>query len=174
MTGTTRDAAALLRGAAAGGLTVALSIAAHTAAGGGTAAGAVAAELAVVAATVGCLAATLRHADRTPLLVALLGAGQLLSHLVQSSAGHAHAGTSPVMVGTHLAAVAVGAALIASGGRLCAALSRAVRVGARATGPQPVGPAVMRPVRAAHGRPRATVMLAGPVARRGPPVGAAC
>ncbi|MCK0176212.1 hypothetical protein [Mycolicibacterium sp. F2034L] len=174
MPGTTRDPAALLRGVAAAGFTAPLAMAAHAAADGGPSGGPATTGLAVVAATVGALAATLRRADRMPVLIALLGAGQLVGHAVLAASGHGHGGAavSPAMLVAHTAAVALGATLIAAGGRLCAALSRAVRVAVRLSGPPPAGPPAVRWVRHAHRSLQILRMFAGPVSHRGPPVGA--
>lgn len=171
-----RDPAALLRGVATAGLTATLAVAAHTHAGGTTATGPVTVGLAVVAVTVGALAATLRRADRMPVLVVLLAAGQLAGHAVLGATDHAHAaagGPAASMPATHLAAVAAGAALIALGGRLCAALSRAARAAARRSAPHPPEPVAVRSTRHAHRSLQSPLMLAGPVSHRGPPVSAA-
>lgn len=160
---------------AAAGLTATLAAVAHTAASGDVTAGAAATGLAVVAATVGALAATLRRADRTPVLLMLLGAGQLAGHGVLAASGHVHTSLvpPPPMLVTHLVAVAVGAALISAGGRLCAALCRAVRAAVRLAGPRPPEPPATRRLRDATRALQIRLTPAGPVTRRGPPVGAA-
>ncbi|MBO0679817.1 hypothetical protein JRC04_27445 [Mycolicibacterium sp. S2-37] len=175
MSGTTRDPAALLRGVAAAGFTAPLAVAAHAAADGSLTAGPAVTGVAVVALTVGALTATVRRADRMPVLLALLGAGQLTGHAVLGSSGHAHGGAAApaAMLVAHAVAVALGAALIAAGGRLCAALSRAVRVVVRLADPRPAGPPAIRWARSAHHGLQALSMFAGPVSRRGPPAGAA-
>lgn len=172
MTGPTRDPAAQLRGAAAAGLTAALAVAAHTTANGALPTGAVVLALAVVAGTVGALAATVRGADRIPVLVGLLGGGQVFAHVLLDLGGHAHsaAAPSPSIWGAHVVAVAAGAALIATGGRLCAALSRAVRVAVRLVSPLPGAPARVLPVREAGWVRHTTSVLLGSVTHRGPPV----
>lgn len=174
MTGPTRDPAALLRGAAAAGLTATLAVAAHASASGALPTGAVGIALVVVAGTVGAIAATARGADRTPVLVGLLGAGQVLAHVLLDIGGHAHSAASPSvpMWCAHVGAVTLGAALIASGGRLCAALSRAVRVAVRLVGPRPSAPVAAVVTRDTGRTLQATLVLLGSVTHRGPPVGA--
>lgn len=123
MTDVRRDPAALLRGAAVGLLTPALAFAAHGAAGGALVGGAVLVQLAVLALTLGAVAATAHAAGRTWVLWVLLGTGQLLSHLLLTSAGHLHGvdavRSGAVMLPAHAAAVWLGALLIAGGARLC-------------------------------------------------------
>lgn len=174
MTGPTRDPAALLRGAAAAGLTAALAVAAHTTASGTPPSGAVVVALTVVAATVGALASTVRGADRVPVLLALLGAGQVLGHTILDVSGHAHAAppSAPMWL-AHGAAVALGATLIATGGRLCAALSRAVRVAVRLVHPRPHVPGAVFVARDTGRTLQATLVLLGSVTHRGPPVSSA-
>jgi hypothetical protein len=176
MTDVRRDPAALLRGVAVGLLTPALAFAAHGAAGGGPPVGAVLVPLAVLALTLGAVAATARTANRATVLWALLGAGQLVAHLLLASAGHLH-GVDPLRPGTgmllaHVAAVSVGALLISGGARLCAAVSSAVRV--------PVVPARVLPASATQAAvtgadqpPHSALFLAASMSHRGPPVGAA-
>lgn len=173
MTHVPPNPAARLRGTAAGLLTAALAVAAHGVGSGALPMGASAAELVLLAATVGALAATIARAADPRVLLALLGAGQLLGHLMLSAAGHAHStAASPpaaVMLIAHLTAIAVGAILIAAGDRLCCAVSRAVRAAVRTPGPiVPAPPAV-----AAGGADqplRSSLLLAASVSHRGPPV----
>lgn len=175
MTEVRRDPAALLRGAAVGLLTPALAFAAHSVAGGGLPGGAVVVQLAVLALTLGAVAATSTVTNRAGVLWALLGGGQLLAHLLLASAGHVHAGDplrpGPGMLLAHAAAVSVGALLIAGGARLCAVVSCAVRV---PTTPAQVlpEPAPRRVVVVADQPPRSALFLAASMSHRGPPVGA--
>lgn len=169
-----RDPAALLRGAAVGLLTPALAFAAHGAAGGGLPGGAVVVQLAVLALTLGAVAATTGAANRASVLWALLGTGQLLSHVLFASAGHAH-GVAPAYPGAamllaHVMAVWVGALLIAGGARLCAVVSGSVRVPAA---PAQVLPESSTPrvVVGADQPPRSALFLAASISHRGPPVG---
>src|SRR5262249_15147614 len=97
------DSPARWRGAATALLTAALSVGAHVLAGGSTSGAGVSLVL-VVAGTLGAVAAGAHRARRTPGLIGLLAAGQLLCHLVLAAAGHSHAaggGLSPLMLGTH-------------------------------------------------------------------------
>ena len=160
-----------LRGTAAGLLTAALAVAAHGVAGGALPTGASAAQLAVLAATVGTVAATLARAADTQVLLGLLAAGQLFGHVMLSAVGHSHASATPAaaMLVAHLAAIAAGAVLIAAGDRLCRAVSRAVRAAVRTVCP----PVVVAPVMASGDADqplRSALLLAASVSHRGPPV----
>ncbi len=166
-------AAARWRGAATGALTVTLSVLAHTAAGGALPTGSGAALLAVVAATLGALAATMAGGETTRGLLALLASGQVFGHLLLAVAGNHHAATSGspplVMVAAHVAAVFVGAALIAAAGRLGDALSRAAHAATTpGCAPVRVGPAGA--MRSADQPLRSALELAASVSHRGPPV----
>jgi hypothetical protein len=167
------NAAARLRGAAAGLLTAALAVAAHGGAGGGVPTGTAVVLLAVLATTVGGLAATSARTADVRALLALLAASQMVGHVMLSVDGHSHgapASPGPAMLGAHAAAVAAGAALIAAGDRLCRAVSRAVEVTVRAIVPPVPG----RPVLATAGADqpmRSALLLAASVSHRGPPVG---
>ena len=81
--------AARLRGTATGLLTAALAVAAHAVGSGVPPTGAVVAQLAVLAATVGALAATIARAADARVLLGLLAAGQLCGHVILSAVGHA-------------------------------------------------------------------------------------
>jgi hypothetical protein len=72
---------ARLRGTAAGLLTAALAVAAHSMGSGAPPTGAVVAQLAVLAATVGALTATIARAADARILLGLLAAGQVCSHV---------------------------------------------------------------------------------------------
>jgi len=154
-------------------LTAALAVAAHGAAGGGLPSGPTAAMLALLSITLGALVATRRDAADFRVLTAVLAAGQLLSHVLLGAGGHAHSPTTGapqlLMLGTHLVAVAVGAALIAAGGRLAAVLSRVLVVATRLVRrPDDAGsaPAVVsadQPLQSAR-------LLSASLSHRGPPV----
>ena len=107
------DPAARLRGTAAGLLTAALAVAAHAAGGGAPSTGAVVVQLAVLAATVGALAATIARAAHARVLLGLLAAGQLCGHIILSAVGHSHASTTAppavVMLAAHVVAIGAGA-----------------------------------------------------------------
>jgi hypothetical protein len=168
-------AAARLRGTAVGLLTAALAVAAHGAAGSDAPTGGAVVLLAVFAATVGGLAATIARAADVRVLVALLAAGQLVGHAMLGVAGHSHGGAAspaPALLVGHALAVGAGAILIAAGDRLCRAVSRAVGAAVRAVAaPIPGRPAV---VAAGTDQPlHSALLIAASVSHRGPPVGCA-
>ncbi len=165
--------AARLRGSAAGLLTASLAVAAHgVGAGAAPPTGAAAALLAVLAATVGALAATIRCAADTRVLIGLLAAAQLIGHLMLATSGHNHAAAAPpaaAMLIAHLVAVLAGAVLIAAGERLCRAVSRAVQAAVRIVCPPPaVEPVAHMPD--ADQPMRSVLLLAASMSHRGPPV----
>jgi hypothetical protein len=165
--------AARLRGTAAGLLTAALAVAAHAAGGGAPPTGPVVAQLAVLAATVGALAATIARAADARVLLGLLAAGQLCGHIVLSAVGHSHASTTAppavVMLAAHVVAIGAGALLIAASDRLCRAVSRAVRAVVRiVAAPVAVVPVVV--IGDADQPLRSALLLAASVSHRGPPV----
>jgi hypothetical protein len=161
-----------VRGVATGLLTAALAVAAHGAGGGALPNGAATSSLAVLAATVGALATTIPQTGTPRRLLGLLAAGQLLAHLLFSTADHQHAGSSAppaaAMLAAHLLAIVAGATLIAAGERLWRALSRAVRAVVR------VGCVVAArsttAARRADQPMRSALLLAASVSHRGPPV----
>lgn len=172
MTSTPPSTAPLLRGVTAGLLTAALAVAAHGIADGAAPSGAAVPLLAVLAATVGALAATTACAADAGVLLGLLAAGQFVGHVILGAVGHSHISTPPpamVMLVAHVLAVMVGAALIAAGDRLCRAVSRAVEVTARPI----IAPISAAPVPATAGADqplRSALLLAASVSHRGPPV----
>ena len=169
----TANAAARLRGTAAGLLTAALAVAAHAVGSGAAPTGAVVAQLVVLAATVGALAATLPRAADTRILLGLLAAGQLCGHVILTAVGHSHAATTAppaaVMLAAHVVAIGAGALLIAASDRLCRAVSRAVRAAVR-TVVAPVFVAPASAIGAADQPLRSALLLAASVSHRGPPV----
>ncbi len=163
---------ARLRGLAAGLLTAALAVAAHGIGGGVLPSAGATSVLAVLAATVGALAASHAHGADARTLVWLLGVGQLTGHLLLSVVGHAHTATAPpvaVMLAAHLVAIAVGALLIAAGERLCSAMLRVVRAVVR-IGYAAFATQSVRVRRVCHPL-RSALLLAVSVSHRGPPVG---
>ncbi|WP_458318007.1 hypothetical protein [Mycolicibacterium brisbanense] len=173
MTDARTDPAARLRGTSVGILTAVLAVASHGAAGGGWPAGAVIAQLALLAVTLGAVASTMRGANRTWVLVGLLGAGQMLGHALLAIDGHTH-GSHPLQPGAamlvaHVVAVTVGALLIAGGTRLCAALSRVLLSVARRVPPIPAGTTHVV-TRSADQPMQSARLLATSVSHRGPPV----
>jgi hypothetical protein len=168
-----RHPAARLRGTAAGLLTAALAVAAHSVGSGAPPSGAVVAQLAVLAATVGALAATIARAADVRVLLGLLAAGQLCGHLMLSAVGHHHAATpvppAAVMLAAHVVAVGAGALLIAASERLCRAVSRVVRVAVPITAaPFAFAPVVV--VGQSDQPLRSALQLAASMSHRGPPV----
>jgi hypothetical protein len=163
---------ARIRGAATGLLTAALAVAAHGVGGGAPPSGAAAVQLAILASTVGALAASLVSATHARVLIGLLGAGQLAAHLILGASGHHHpdgaAVPSVAMLGAHLLAVAAGEILIAAGDRLWRAVSRTVRAVVRSVHP-PVLPVPTVPTTADQPL-RSALMLAASMSHRGPPV----
>src|ERR1700754_4605717 len=85
------SAAARVRGIATGLLTATLAVAAHGMAGGALPSGAATVHIAVLAATVGALAATLSRASEARVQMMLLAGGQLTAHVLLSAVGHHHA-----------------------------------------------------------------------------------
>jgi hypothetical protein len=164
--------AARLRGTAAGLLTAALAVAAHSAGSGAAPTGAVVTQLAVLAATVGALAATISRAADARVLLGLLAAGQLCGHLMLA-VGHSHTATTAppaaVMLAAHVVAVGTGAVLIAASDRLCRAVSRAVRAAVRIIA-APVAVAPVLVIGQADQPLRSALLLSASMSHRGPPV----
>ena len=169
-------APALWRGAAAGLLTGALTIAAHSV-GGGVPAGATAGQLLLVAAIVGGVAVSVPRANDVRVLLCLLATGQLVGHAVLATQGHIHGTPSAppgwVMPAAHLVATAVGAVLISAGDQLCRALSRVVSRVARRHVPAAMAPRLATVANADHPM-RSTLQLAFSISHRGPPVSTFC
>ena len=155
-------------------MTAALAVAAHGTAGGGLPSGSTAILLALLSATLGALVTTMRRSEDVKALVAILALGQLLGHVLLGAAGHAHhaAASAPrgLMIGAHAVAIAVGAALIAAGGRLCAVVSRVLSSAARRPRP-PVAQGTTVVVRSADQPLQSARLLSASLSHRGPPVG---
>ena len=169
----TANPTARLRGTAAGLLTAALAVAAHAVGSGAPPTGAAVAQLAVLAATVGALAATIARPADARVLLGLLAVGQLCGHVMLSAVGHSHAAaTAPpavVMLAAHVVAIGAGALLIATSDRLCRAVSRAVRAAVRIVA-APVAVAPVAVIGEADQPLRSALLLAASVSDRGPPV----
>ena len=163
---------ARLRGAAVGLLTAALAVAAHGLGSATPPSGSAVTLLIVVASVIGALAATIRRAAETGVLLGLLTAGQLLGHLLLSAVGHDHGQTGAppavVMIAAHSLAIGVGAMLAAAGDRLGQALSRVIRAAARVT-PLPAVTTLLAP-RSADQPMLWTLLLSSCLSHRGPPV----
>ncbi|MEW5809405.1 MAG: hypothetical protein AB1925_08120 [Actinomycetota bacterium] len=163
---------ALLRGAAAGLLTAALTLAAHGLGGGTVAVGPAAVHVLLVALTVGAVASTLPRGMGAMAL--LLSAGQLVGHTLLSIAhphvpAHAQVGPHGAMLVVHLAAVLLGAGLISVGEQLYRALNRVVR---RTVAPAAAAMFAAPPRLLAGGdQPLiAELLLATSMSHRGPPI----
>ncbi|MFQ6396480.1 hypothetical protein ACLMAJ_23785 [Nocardia sp. KC 131] len=171
-----RSAVARLRGAAAGSISGAVSVAAHGCASGGmTPSGTTLALLAAASAVIGALVAGLAPLrDTSSGLVTALIAGQLLGHLTMGwSSGHMHHGDAqltPAMFTAHTIA-AVLAAVVIRGAETayligCAVLSRVLPM--RYHPPAVAGPA---PLRDTHrDRVILRVFAAEALRTRGPPL----
>jgi hypothetical protein len=165
--------AARIRGVATGLLTAALAVAAHGVGSGTAPAGAAIVELAILAATVGAVAASVPRTSQARVLVCLLAAGQLIGHVMLGAVGHHHATSSAppaaVMLAAHVVAIGAAALLIAAGDRLCRALSRAIRAAARVI-LTPVSATVTVAARRCDQPLRSALLLETSVSHRGPPV----
>lgn len=148
-------------------------MAAHGFAGGGLPSGPTAAMLALLSTILGTLVTTIGVAVEFRVLVAVLSLGQLLGHVLLSAGGHAHttAGGAPPlpMLGAHVVAVALGAALISVGGRLAAALSRVVVAAVRLVG-RVVDAPTTTSVDGADQPLQSVRLLSASLSHRGPPV----
>ena len=157
-------------------MTATLAVAAHGTAGGGLPSGPTAALLALLSITLGSLVATIRDTTDFGPLLAVLAGGQLLGHALLGVGGHSHPSAegapSPLMLAAHLAAVVVGAALIAAGGRLAAAVSRAL-VAATRRDRHPVAVTSSTAFVSADQPLQSLRFLSATLSHRGPPVGLA-
>ncbi len=154
-------------------MTAALSVVAHATAGGGLPTGSTVAVLALLSVALGAVVATIRDTGDVKGLVAVLAVGQLLSHAVLGAAGHSHPGDTAaplgLMIGGHVAAIAVGATLIVMGGRLCASMSRVLQAASPPRN-EPVTTAAMVRLPSADQPRHSALSLAASVSHRGPPV----
>jgi hypothetical protein len=167
-------AAARLRGTAAGAFTAALAVAAHGIGGGDMVpSGGSAVLLAVLAAAVGAFARSCSRTADLDVLVAVLAGGQIVGHLALGAGGHGHTASatlvpSPVMLLTHLVAVAVGATLIRGCERLCTALSAVLRSSPYRRAERPATSCRTPDIRADHPM-RRIQLIAVSISHRGPP-----
>lgn len=155
-------------------MTATLAVAAHGIAGGGLPSSPTAALLALLSITLGSLVVSIRDTVDFRRLVAVLAVGQLLGHALLGVGGHSHPASegvpSPLMLAAHLAAVLLGAALIAAGGRLAAAVSR-VLVAATRRDRHPVAATSSNPFVSADQPLQSLRFLSASLSHRGPPVG---
>ncbi|MGK8486543.1 hypothetical protein [Nocardia asiatica] len=136
--------AARLRGAFVGCAAGAVSIAAHALGGGGMSAGASPiATLIAVCAAVGVFAGARPHRHGVGEIMATLAIAQAVAHLAAtlSTAHHHDAGATSVMLGTHLAAVPLGALLIHAAERAVLRAASELRQTVRVLADGPVAPA---------------------------------
>jgi hypothetical protein len=107
-------------------------------------------------------------------LIGMLAVGQLLGHVLLSAAGHSDhvsvAAPVGLMISSHVVATGIGAALIALGGRLCAAVSRVLLAAVSPARP-PVAAMSAILVRSADQPLQSVRLLAASLSHRGPPVG---
>jgi hypothetical protein len=143
-------------------------------AGGGLPSGSTVVLLALLSTTLGAMVASTRRSEGFSALVSVLALGQLMGHVLLGAAGHSHqpAGAGPLglMVAAHVVAIAFGAALIAAGGRLCAAVSRSV-VSASRPPRRPIVVRLVTVVRSADQPLQSARLLSTSLSHRGPPVG---
>lgn len=167
-----------MRGAAVGGVTVAVAVAAHGIAGGGLPSGSTLVLLAGFAVVlVGVSAAIPALRSGRPALVAVLAAGQFGAHLTLGVGGHHHSGAStsavpsPGMIVAHVLAIGVCAAAIAAAERIgprTEAALRAVVAALFAAIPVAEQARTWRPVVDVH--PIVSALCRAATPRRGPPV----
>lgn len=161
-----------MRGTAAGLLTAALTVAAHSVGGGGLPFGVDVVALGVVAVTVGAVLASASRGGDVRILAVVLAAGQVAGHAVLAAPGHLHAAAAlPAwsMVTAHVVAVVAGAALIGIGEHLARALSRVVPSAAPA-GAAPIASSRQPVARSSDHPLLSTLLLASSMSHRGPPV----
>jgi len=160
-----KDFAARVRGAFVGGMSGAVSIAAHALAGGAAPGQASAVLLLAAAAAVGLLAA----GTRLP-IVGVLAAGQVVGHGVLSlDAGHVHV-PGAGMLAAHTAAIVVAALLVRGAEHGCrVGLTAVRRASVPPFAPAPVAVPGWTPV-AHHPRVRRGLLVAAGLGTRGPPL----
>ncbi|WP_159846890.1 hypothetical protein [Nocardia sp. CY41] len=166
--------AARVRGAFVGSAAGAVSIAAHALGGGALSPGAAPLALLIAAcAAVGVLVGTRPHRHGVGRIMATLAVAQAVAHVASSlSAAHHHdAGTTPAMLGTHLAAVPLGALLIRAAEqavlRAVSDVHRTVRILADGPG----APGRISSPAFGHGLPRPRrFLLSSGSGLRGPPL----
>jgi hypothetical protein len=166
------SAVANLRGVTVGAFTGALALAAHGFADGMAPSGGTVALLFVVAAAFGAVVTRWDRTAHAPVLMGVLGLGQLVGHLTLSACGGMSlAKPSSLMLAAHVVAIVCGALLVAVSERLYTALSSAIRKAKRAA-VGPLTPGVLL-IAARNDPPQQRVrLMAASISHRGPPVGA--
>ncbi|MGK8524035.1 hypothetical protein ACRS6B_21910 [Nocardia asteroides] len=166
--------AARLRGGFVGSAAGAVSIAAHALGGGAMSPGAAPIALLLAAcAAVGVLVAARPHRRGLGEIMTTLAIGQAVAHLASSlSATHHHgAGTTWVMLGTHLAAVPLGALLIHAAERAVLRAASAVHRTVRVLADGPCAPVRIGPLAFGRVLPRPRrLLLSSGSGLRGPPL----
>lgn len=167
--------ASLFRGFAVAGFTAPLAVVAHGAVSDSAPTGGALTLLVLLAAGLGAMASSWHHSGRRWPLLGMLAGGQVGGHFLLSAGGHHHVPQSasawlpaPVMLAAHLAAVVLGAILVAGAERLCAALSIALRGGE----PTPHIDVTARPLlsrKPADHPLRRTLLMTASISHRGPP-----
>lgn len=165
--------AARLRGAFVGSAAAAVSIAAHALGGGAIAPGVAPIALLIAAcAAVGVLAGARPRRGSLGEMMATLAVAQAVAHIASTlSAPHHHdAGATSVMLGTHLAAVPLGALLIRAAEHAVLRAASDVRDTVRVLGEGPSAPAWIGSPAFGHAlpRPRRPLLSSGS-GLRGPP-----
>ncbi|MET9029951.1 hypothetical protein ABZW96_30635 [Nocardia sp. NPDC004168] len=167
--------AARLRGAFVGSVAGAVSIAAHALGGGAMAPGAAPIALLIAAcAAVGVLAGVRPHRHGRGEMMATLAVAQAVAHFASTlSAAHHHdAGATSVMLGTHLAAVPLGALLIRAAEHAVVRAVSDVRRTVRVLGEGPSAPVRIGSPAFGHvlPHPRRPLLSSGPGLRGPPPI----
>ena len=166
--------AASIRGGAVGVLTVALAVAAHGMADGGYPSGSAAVLLLIVGLGVGAIVAIPSPRSRVRGAFAGLALGQIASHValavgVSHEMAHAHSILpSPGMLGFHLAASAVTAALLCAAESLYGPLTSIVR--AVLDPPLPLPQRVGALIATGDHDGASFHLLSNSISRRGPPL----
>ncbi|MBF6195997.1 MULTISPECIES: hypothetical protein [Nocardia] len=165
--------AARLRGAFVGSAAAAVSIAAHALGGGTMAPGAAPVALLIAAcAAVGVLAGARPHRHGIGEMMATLAVAQAVAHIASTlSAPHQHdARATSVMLGTHLAAVPLGALLIRAAEHAVLRAASDVRRTVRVLGEGPSAPVRIGSPAFEHAPPHPRRPLLGSgCGLRGPP-----
>lgn len=164
----THPAPRRLRGCAVGASAASLAVAAHGIAGGGYPNSTALTLLLIAGTAIGAVAAAARGGPLA--VIGLLGAGQLASHLALTVALHHETAATGPMLGAHLVATLVCAALIVGAEELCKYLAARLAAAAQRINAPP-RPRRFTWIDRGH-RVSVAVDPRGPISRRGPPVAA--
>lgn len=157
-----------LRGCAVGASAAGLAVAAHGIAGGGYPNSTALTLLLIAGIAIGAVAAAARGGPLA--VIGLLGTGQIAGHLALTVALHHDTTATAPMLGAHLLATLICAALIVGAEELCKYLAARLAAAAQCSNGPPLP---RRFTWIDHGH-RVTVAVdpRGPISRRGPPVAA--